>query len=135
MEHLSTLLSDSAKPATPIHAIGAEGVETALQGLDENARRFALAQGFKADSGRIVLLPDERGEIGAVLFGLGSPDSAERNPLLFGKLATGLPAGDYRLAAGTADPELAALAFALGGYRFERYRKPKEKAARLLAPE
>ena len=32
-------------------------------------------------------------------------------------------------------PELAALAFALASYRFERYRKPKADGPRLVVPE
>jgi leucyl aminopeptidase len=82
-----------------------------------------------------VLVPDDEGNIGRVLFGLGGKDSAERSPLLFGKLGSGLPAGIYRYADGVDDPELAALAFALGGYRFNRYRKPKENGARLVLPD
>ena len=90
---------------------------------------MASAQGFKAEAGRHVVLPDRDGNIARVLFGLGDADSAERGPLLFGKLATALPKGTYRLADGVDDPELAALAFALASYRFDRYRKPKKDGA------
>ncbi len=41
-------------------------------------------------------------------------------------LPPALPKGAYRLAGGDDDPALAALAFVLGTYRFDRYRKPKE---------
>jgi leucyl aminopeptidase len=46
-----------------------------------------------------------------------------------------LPPGDYRFDGGLKDARLAALAFALGAYRFERYRKRDEKQARLVMPE
>src|ERR1019366_7989806 len=55
----------------------------------------------------------------------------------FPPLPARLPAGDYRLATAPSNvpPERIALAWALGGYRFERYRKkPKDGLARLLAP-
>jgi leucyl aminopeptidase len=70
-----------------------------------------------------------------VLFGLGDADAAERGPLLVGRLATALPAGTYRLVGSVDRPDLAALAFALGSYRFDRYRKPKPKGARLVVPD
>jgi leucyl aminopeptidase len=46
-----------------------------------------------------------------------------------------LPAGTYRFANAPHDARLAALAFALGSYRFARYRKVKDKAVRLVLPE
>src|SRR5437868_3922 len=80
--------------------------------FDERERRFAEAQGFKAEAGRHLIIPDSEGNICRVLFGLGDADSAERDPLIFGKLATALPTGNYRLE--SADrAQLAALAFAL----------------------
>jgi leucyl aminopeptidase len=120
--------------AIPIHAVRAEELETLLQGMAERERCFAAAQNFKAEAGTHVLLPDGGGNIARVLFGLGGTD-ADRNPLLIGKLAAALPKGVYRLAGSHDDPALAALAFMLGTYRFDRYRKPKENGVRLIPPD
>jgi leucyl aminopeptidase len=129
----SALVSETPDAATPIHPIKAEDCDRALAALDERERRFAEAQGFKAEAGRHLIIPDAEGDIGRVLFGLGDADSAERDPLIFGKLATALPTGNYRL--DSADrAQLAALAFALASYRFDRYRKPKPDGPRLLLP-
>jgi leucyl aminopeptidase len=128
------ILPDYAETAVPVYLVGAEGVQKALAGLGERERRFAEAQGFKGESGRTLVLPDDSGAVGGVLFGLGSEDAAERSPMLAGKLASALPEGTYRLS-GAESPDLAALAFALGSYRFDRYRKPKANGARLVAPE
>ena len=130
----SALVVEAPGGAIPIHAVKAEDLERAMAGLDERERRFALAQAFKADAGRHLVIPDRDGNIGRVLFGLGGVDSPERSPLLFGKLATALPNGTYRLNDGVNEPELAALAFVLASYRFERYRKPREDGARLVVP-
>jgi len=130
----SALVADGQGAAVPVHPVKAEDLERAMAALGERERRFAVAQGFRAESGRVLLLPDAEGNIARVLFGLGGADSAERNPLLFGKLATVLPKGVYRLEDGGEDPELAALSFALAAYRFDRYRKPREEAARLVVP-
>ena len=58
-----------------------------------------------------------------------------RAPRFFpASLSAQLPDGTYRLAGGFADPASAALAFALGAYRFTRYRKAAP-APRLVMPE
>jgi leucyl aminopeptidase len=130
----SALVSEASGEAIPVSAIRAGELDRALASLDDRQRRLASAQGFEADAGRHVLLPDADGNIARVLFGLGRPDGPEAEPLLFGKLATALPAGTYRLAEGVERPDLAALAFVLASYRFDRYRKPKKDGARLVVP-
>jgi leucyl aminopeptidase len=124
---------DQGEPI-PIQGVGADALEAVLEGLDERARRFVRAQAFNAEAGRHVVIPDAEGNIGCVLFGLGGSDAAERRPLLAGKLAAALPPGTYRLAAGFDEPALSALAFALGGYRFDRYRASRNGATRLAQP-
>ncbi len=135
MERIATLVTDGQEKAVPIHAVSGDTRDSALAELDEQARRFVEAQNFKAEAGRHVLVPDANGDIGSVLFGLGAAGAPERTPMIYGRLATALPPATYRLAGGVDDPALAALAFALGGYRFERYRKPKEAAALLAMTE
>ena len=46
-----------------------------------------------------------------------------------------LPAGVYRFANAPHDTRLAALAFALGSYRFSRYRKAERPDVRLVPPD
>ena len=52
-----------------------------------------------------------------------------------GQLAGLLPPGTYRFANTPHDARLAALAFALGGYQFSRYRKAEARNVRLVLPE
>jgi leucyl aminopeptidase len=132
MDLPDAIVAEAPADAVPIDLVAAEELETALASLDERSVRFVRAQNFKAEAGRHVLVPAADGSLGRVLFGLGA--KAERDPLLPGKLATLLPPGTYALAGAPADAELAALAFALNAYRFERYRKPKEGAPRLVLP-
>jgi leucyl aminopeptidase len=127
--------ADGGQGAIPIHAIEASQLDEALEKLDERERRFAEANSFKAKAGQHLIVPDAAGNIGRVLFGLGDANAAERSPFRVGKLAAALPAGTYRLAEGFEAPELAALAFALGSYRFDRYRKPGDAFATLLPPD
>jgi hypothetical protein len=102
-------------------------------GLDERACAFAEAAGFEPSPGRHTLLPGPDGTLAAVLFGL--EDHAKPfNPFLPGTLAGLLPPGVYRFANAAHDQRLAALAVALGAYRFVRYGKPANEV-RLEVPE
>ena len=59
-----------------------------------------------------------------------------KSPLLTGVLPSALPEGDYRLASPLPDPELAALGFLAGSYRFTRYKSTSDsKTKRLVLPE
>ena len=79
----------------------------------------------------MLAVPDADGALASVLFGLG----AKPDPMAFRALPAKLPAGTYRIA--HAPKALAAdqiaLAFALGGYKFDRYKKPAADKPRLLA--
>ena len=85
-------------------------------------RRWAEANGFKGERGRLLPLPGEGG-LDGFLFGLGG--KADRPKLVTGLAAAALEAGDYRLEGDFGDPTLAALGFRLGAYRFDRYRQAK----------
>jgi len=89
-------------------------------GLDPNACAFAEAAGFEPVAGRHAFLPGPDGTLAGVLFG---QEDQPKEPFLVGKLAGALPRGAYRFANAPHDPRLAALAFALGAYRFVRYGK------------
>lgn len=102
--------------------------------LSPMARSFAEAAGFEPKRGAHLALPAAEGGIAGILFGL--EDSAtEANPMLPGNLPGLLPDGVYRFANLPHDTRLAALAFALGSYRFDRYRKRKAKSVTLVPPD
>lgn len=99
--------------------------------LDAPARGFAEAAGFRPKPGQHLLLPAAGGALGQVLFGLENDDAPFKDFFLPGKLPTLLPAGTYRFANAPHDARLGSLAFALGAYRFSRYRKSDAKDIRL----
>jgi leucyl aminopeptidase len=103
--------------------------------LPDPARQFALANGFAAKPGTWLALPDADGRITQVLFGLEDANSKSRDPFRPGALPGLLPSGVYRFANAAHDTRLAALAFALGSYRFTRYRKADVSEVRLVTPE
>jgi leucyl aminopeptidase len=104
-------------------------------GLSAQARTFAQANGFEAKPGACLTLPAADGQIAQVLFGLEDGTSKFHDPFRPGSLPGLLPAGVYRFANAPHDVRLAALAFALGSYRFSRYRKADAPEVRLVPPD
>src|SRR5580704_4360032 len=93
-----------------------------------------LRAGLEPRAGRSLLMPGPDGALAGVLFGLEAADDPAKDLLRPGALPALLPAGAYRFANAPHDPRLGALAFALGCYRFARYRKPDDKQFRLEVP-
>jgi leucyl aminopeptidase len=103
--------------------------------LSPSARQFAKSSGFAARPGAHLALPREDGTIAEVLFGLDEATAKAHDPFRPGALPGLLPAGTYRFANAPHDTRLAALAFALGSYRFGRYRKAEAAAVKLVPPD
>ncbi len=120
--------------AVPIHAVDGETWPSVREGLRPEARAFADANGFEPKPGRHLVVPGEGGAIGAVLCGTACPGTRGFDSFAPGRLATLLPPGLYRLEGDWPEPELAALGFALSGYRFTRYKARTETAPRLCVP-
>jgi leucyl aminopeptidase len=103
--------------------------------LPAQARQFAQANSFKAKPGACLTLPSADGKIAQVVFGIEEATSKFRDLFRPGLLPGLLPPGVYRFANAPHDTRLAALAFALGSYRFNRYRETEAPGVRLVPPE
>ena len=100
----------------------AEGEATAA-GIRPGQARWAEANGFTGQRGRLLALP-RRGSASPAISSVWATQPAVRR-LSLGLAAAALEPGRYHLAGDVGDPHLAALGFRLGAYRFDRYRKPK----------
>jgi leucyl aminopeptidase len=129
----SIFVARGTAAAIPIWFVTAETYADVRKFIGAEACAFADAAGFEPKSGRHLLLPGEA-RLGGVLFGLEGPDDA-KDPFLPGRLPQLLPDGVYRFANDPHDARLAALAFALGSYRFTRYRKAEARAIALDLPQ
>ena len=129
---LEFFLSDKDKAATPIWLVRADDLES-WRGTHAGAgAAWVETSNFKAESGKVLLLPDASGSVSGVLLGTGDGS----DPLVTGTLATALPPGDYRLAGGfDGEGTLAALGYALGTYRFTRYSGKPRDWPRLVLPQ
>jgi leucyl aminopeptidase len=124
-----------AASAIPITFATKATWETISAGLPAEARQFALANGFAAKPGSCLTLPAADGKIAQVLFGLEDEAAKYRDLFRPGQLPGLLPSGVYRFANAPHDTRLATLAFALGSYRFGRYRKADASDVRLVPPD
>jgi leucyl aminopeptidase len=137
----SIFVARGTTDAIPIWFVTAASYPEVRKVLGAEACAFADAAGFEPKSGRLLLLPGKSGlgaasgaVLGGVLFGLEGPDET-KDLFLPGRLSQQLPDGVYRFANSPHDARLAALAFALGAYRFTRYRKAEARAVRLDLPQ
>ncbi len=105
--------------------------ELGSSGLDSAALAWARANGFDGQSSRVLVIPGGNGEISGALFGIGKDEMR----LAAGKLASALPNGSWHLANRVSEPDLTALAFLLGGYRFSRYTKNESVDVTLTLPD
>ena len=89
---------------------------------------WARTNDFTGKAGQLLLLPCSDDGVSGALFGAGN----RFDPMSARALAARLPAGLWRLEGLEADEaDRAALAFALGAYRFDRYKPAEKERARL----
>jgi leucyl aminopeptidase len=125
------VVAASEEAAIPIRLVTSAEAETVVEALAPPLRAQARMARFKGKAGEVVALADESGPALA-LAGLGAGGAM---PLR--ALPVRLPAALYAFEprSGGPAPADAALAFALGAYRFDRYRKERgESGPRLVAP-
>jgi len=119
--------------ALPLHLVTAQEWPAFLERRPAATRRAAEAIGFRAQAGKLFHLAGTDCVMAGAVLGLGSADKA--TPMLIGAAAAQLPTAPWRIA--EAPPELdrtqLAIAWALGGYAFSRY-KPRTRPAPQLSP-
>ena len=130
--HPSPLVADP-HGSRPVHVLTARDFPTWLEAQPGSRRSWLDSIGFRAEPGKLALLPGPDGAVGAALLIVGEPATlwdAAAAP-------SALPAGLWRLddRTGALDPAEAALGWALACYRFERYRKPGDPPPRLAVPD
>ncbi|RWB02027.1 leucyl aminopeptidase family protein [Mesorhizobium sp.] len=122
------LIERELKTTLPVHLVAKDRLDAA--GLASSSLAWARANGFSGQAGRTLILPGENGGLAGALFGTGDGEGA----LAIGALARALPAGDWHFASTLAEPEIAAIALALGGYVFTRYGKKPGRTLRFSLP-
>jgi leucyl aminopeptidase len=119
--------------AVPIQFVTPAAWPALRRRLDAAASAYADSCGFEPKPGRHLLLPGTSGLTG-VLFAVDNDDNRSRDRFLAGRLPGLLPAGTYRFVDAGGDVRLAALGFALGSYRYSRYRRSEAADVKLALP-
>jgi leucyl aminopeptidase len=128
-------VSRGGTASVPVWFVTSDTYAQVREQLGAAARRFAESAKFEPKPGQSLMLPGPDGALSGVLFGLEPADRPEKDRFLPGRLPSLLPAGIYRFANAPHDTRLACLAFALGCYRFARYRKAEPIGAQLELPD
>ena len=119
----------SKAKAVPVHCVDDAALKSAKSGLSKETRAWAKASGFAGKPGQLCLIPGNKQDIARVLFGIGKDDG----PMALAKLARTLPKGRYAVQDAPGTQSEVELAWALGGYSFDRYRKRKHDTPQLVA--
>jgi leucyl aminopeptidase len=125
------LIDPPADGATPIRVVTKAELADWRATQPAPVGRWLDASGFRAENDATALVPDAEGGVATVLVGrkADAPDLWR-----LAGLPARLPDGVYRLEAG-AEPAAAALGWALGCYRFTRYKEAKKPLPSLVWPE
>lgn len=110
------------KNATSVICVPASGLDNA--GLTAAQVKWAQTNKFNGELGALLPLPGDDGALDGFLFGMGGDD--ERPVLATGLASIAMQPGHYALRGQFSDPTQAALGFALGAYRFNRYKAPAD---------
>jgi leucyl aminopeptidase len=123
--------SDAIAQTTPIIPLHKDSFALWLLKQSSELKDWVAQTGFRANRGNLCYVPGDRGSVSSVLLGMGGSDDYWQFGMLPGKLASGA----YRIEiAEWAESNFssAALAWGLGAYRFERYKKSKKRKPRLM---
>jgi len=132
MDQEPILRDERGTSSIPLRPIAGEALSRWLDSRPTTAKRWVTANDFEAKAGTFCAIPAESGEIAEVLVGEGEAlwDWAG--------LPSKLPPGDFHIDA-ELEPDASArlaLGWALGTYRFDRFRtKPSESLATLSWPD
>ncbi|HEX6144877.1 MAG TPA: leucyl aminopeptidase family protein, partial [Geminicoccaceae bacterium] len=118
-----------AAGARPLHLVRADRADAWLEAQPARWRAWLDGINYRAQPGAGALLPGPDGAPEAALLVVGARPSPFDVAAAHGRL----PDGDWRAASGdTVEPGVAALSWALGSYRFERYRTGEPAKRRLV---
>ena len=119
----------------PLHPVRKPDLEAFLARRSASIRAQVEAHSFKASVGQVCAILRGDGGVGMALVGLGGEERPD--PMALRAAPARLPAGDYELeAAAGIGPLQAAVAWGLGSYVFDRYKRgPDRRRVRLVVAE
>lgn len=125
---LACFQKTTSKSAIPITIIPQMEMEAWLTKQDKHVKNWLQATQFKAEAGSFSLVPNESGKLTKILCCI----SDMKHFWGVGSLPLNLPEGDYYFELDKHDYEPFAIAWGLGAYQFDRYKKSKRKPAKCV---
>ena len=125
-------LIDRAAEAVEIVPLRAQRLEAWVKRQAPSVGQWVRSAAFTAKPGSVCLVPSAEGGLAQVLVGI--EEGLDRWSIA--ALPASLPKGNYKLAESVdgSDAEAACFAWAIGAYRFLRYKKREGDLARLVWP-
>ena len=132
------IFCEDHESAVPLWLVSAAAFDTWSADQKPAIRAWAKTCGFTGQEGRWLRLPGADGALSGVALGLGADVEGTAFPLA--ALSSSLPEGDYVLkgALTDRDPALLVLGWALGVYRFDRFKTSagdSQSPPRLVVPQ
>lgn len=131
------LCTDATAASTPIELVYEDGFESWLAQQPDITRNWSVANAFKGERNKVLLIPDAVGKTQGVLVGVGRRGRDEVTCWTMAGLPDRLPEGRYHLV-NELTPSVAtqaAFGWMYGQYRFERYRRANPpRTVELRAP-
>lgn len=131
MANPETVLLPPGQGGIPISVVTPADWERLREDLAPDMRRWADANGFKAQPGRVIALPSAQGVLKMVVVGA----LTDGDVFALARVCRTLPDGAYAIGATMPKPQLFALGWCLDAYRFDRYRKAGPTGPRLVCPK
>ncbi len=130
---LATLLAVAPPNTVALIPVTKAGLPDWLAAQSPETAAWLKTVGFAGDAGSVAFLPGTAPGTARALVGVSALDDL----WAFAGLPTGLPAGSYRIDAAldARAATRAALGWALGSYRFTRYKKTDKPLAGLVWPD
>jgi leucyl aminopeptidase len=130
---LANLTPNASKSTLPVTALTRKGLASWLSKQPAKLQRWVKSTNFSANEGELCLVPGSDGALARALIGVASLD----DPWSYAALPARLPKGRYRIdsAPDAEQANAAALGWALGTYRFGRYKKQEVTFPGLVWPE
>ena len=122
-------IEEDAK-SIPIHIVEKSEYSNWKKTQSDTLNNWVQSAQFKAKPSALLKIPDADGKLASVLVIV--------NPQLIwtlGWCANELPTGNYHIATSCEDKEQLLLGWALGAYRFQRYKKSKKRVTKLKVDE
>jgi len=121
-----------AKAAIPLDAVRPQQLKGWLARHEGHDAKWLRETNFTAKAGELRPVPSRSGAISLAVLGLGD----ERDPLALATFSESLPEGIYAIrdVPGECSGAGAVVAWLLGTYAFDRYRKRTKRAVMLVIP-